>query len=106
MTNTRIQRLAQSIRDLVITHSNVTGSSLQKGYVQAGGAPQTIGTSISAGTDNGFYARADHVHTATTANITDSNSYSNLGVSSQSNQQAINRAIDSAIGDAIDYINR
>lgn len=106
MTDTPLQRLAQSIRNLVIVHSSITGSSSQKGHVQSGGAPQVIGTSLSAGTDNGFYARADHVHTATTANITDSNSYSNLGVSSQSNQQAINRAIDSAIGDAIDYINR
>lgn len=109
MSNTaaqKIEALASAIINLITTHSNITGSSQEKGHVQAGGAPQSIGTSLSAGTDNGFYARADHVHTVSTDNITDSNTYSNLGVISQSSQQSINQAIDSIIGDAIDYINR
>lgn len=69
MADTPLHRLAQSIKNLVIAHSSITGSSSQKGHVQSGGAPQTIGTSLSAGTDNGFYARADHVHTASYNNL-------------------------------------
>lgn len=66
---TPLQRLAQSIKNLVIAHSNVTGSSTQKGHVKSGGAPKEIGTSLSAGTDNGYYARADHIHTVNYNNI-------------------------------------
>ena len=67
--STKIVSLANKIKELITTHENKTGSSLQKGHVQAGGAPQTIGKSLSAGTDNGYYARADHVHTVDYSNI-------------------------------------
>lgn len=66
---TRINSLATKIKGLISTHEAKTGSSLQKGHVQAGGAPQTIGKTLSAGTDNGYYARADHVHTVDFSNI-------------------------------------
>ena len=65
----KITELASAIVRLVTTHENKTSSSTQKGHAQAGGAPQTIGTSLSAGTDNGYYARADHVHTINYSNI-------------------------------------
>lgn len=66
---TKINSLATKIKGLISTHEAKTGSSLQKGHVQAGGAPQTIGKNLSAGTDNGYYARADHVHTVDFSNI-------------------------------------
>lgn len=109
MSNTasqKIEALASAIINLITTHSNITGSSQTKGHVQAGGAPQGIGTSLSAGTDNGYYARADHVHTAMTENIKDDNAYVNLGTSANASQEEINQAINDIIGDAIDYINR
>ena len=65
----KITELASAIVRLVTTHENKTSSSTQKGHTQAGGAPQAIGTSLSAGTDNGYYARADHVHTVNYSNI-------------------------------------
>lgn len=108
MSNTaaqKIEALASAIINLITTHSNITGSSQQKGHVQAGGAPQGIGTSLSAGTDNGYYARADHVHTAKTENIKDDNAYANLGTSVNASQEEINQAINDVIGDAIAYIN-
>ena len=61
--STKITQLANKLKGLLTTHENKTGSSTQKGHVQAGGAPQGIGTTLQAGTDNGYYARADHVHT-------------------------------------------
>lgn len=65
----KIDNLVNAIKGLITEHHNVTGSSSKKGHVQAGGAPQQIGASLSAGTDNGFYARADHVHTASYNNL-------------------------------------
>lgn len=103
--STKITALAIAITNLITTHYNLTGSSQQKGHVQAGGAPQGIGTSLSAGTDNGYYARADHVHTAKTENIKDDNAYTNLGISANASQEEINQAINDVIGDAIAYIN-
>lgn len=108
MSNTAAQKiaaLATAITNLITTHNNITGSSQQKGHVQAGGAPQSIGTSLSAGTDNGYYARADHIHTAKTENIKDDNAYANLGTSVNASQEEINQAINDVIGDAIAYIN-
>ena len=102
----KITALATAITNLITTHYNLTGSSQQKGHVQAGSTPQAIGSSLSAGTDNGFYARADHVHTASTADVKDTNAYTNLGTSANASQQSINYAINSKIGDAINYINR
>ena len=83
----KIINLATSITNLITQHSNITGSSQEKGHVQAGGAPQSIGDSLTAGTDNGYYARADHVNTATTQHITDTNSYSNLNISAKRNSK-------------------
>lgn len=102
----KITSLATAITNLITTHYNLTGSSQQKGHVQAGSTPQAIGDSLAAGTDNGFYARADHVHSASTAHVKDTNAYANLGTNTNASQQAINQAINSKIGDAIDYINR
>ncbi len=63
MTNSKIQALANQIKQLITNHANITATSSQKGHSQAGGVPQAIGDSLSAGTDNGYYSRADHVHT-------------------------------------------
>lgn len=101
-----ITSLKNAINSLVTNHSNVTSSSTTKGHSKAGGAPQAIGDSLSAGTDNGYYARADHVHTAQTNHIKDSNAYSNLGTSANTTQAEINSAINNKIGDAITYINQ
>lgn len=106
MSNTPIQNLAQAVRNLIIAHSNITGSSSQKGHVQSGGAPQTIGENLSAGTDNGFYARADHIHTAYTDYIQNTHAYTNLEIEANSTQKDINSAIDAKIGEAISYINK
>ena len=100
-----ITSLKNAINKLVTDHSNVTSNSSRKGHSMAGGVPQQIGTSLSAGTDNGYYARADHVHTATTTNITDTNAYNNLGTSANANQAAINSAINSKIGNVITFFN-
>lgn len=59
----KVKNLASSIKNLISIHEEKTSSSIQKGHAKAGGAPQTIGASLSAGTDNGYYARADHIHT-------------------------------------------
>lgn len=61
--NNKIKALAAALKNLVTTHESKKGSSQEAGHVQAGGAPQEIGDNINAGTDNGYYARADHVHT-------------------------------------------
>lgn len=74
MTNKRTQQVidfANTIKGLITAHYNITGNSSKKGHVQAGGAPQDIGTSSAAGTDNGYYARADHVHKASYNNLID-----------------------------------
>lgn len=102
----KINSLANAITNLITTHYNLTSSSQQKGHSQAGGAPQTIGDSLSAGTDNGFYARADHVHTAQTSHVTDTNAYSNLQTNANATQAQINSAINTKIGEAIAYINQ
>lgn len=64
-----INALANKIKNKITTHENKTSSTTVKGHAQAGGAPQEIGTSLNAGTDNGYYARADHVHTVDYDNI-------------------------------------
>ena len=105
MSNTpaeKILALASAITNLITSHYNITGSSQQKGHTQAGGAPQSIGDSLSAGTDNGYYARADHVHTATTSHVKDTNAYSNLNISANSTQQQINYAINQRIINTVD----
>lgn len=69
-----IANFANSITNIIDRkirkHNNSHGSSSDFGHVKAGGTPRPIGTTLSAGTDNGYYARADHIHTATIANIT------------------------------------
>ena len=94
---TPVEKVAQAIKDLINTHANTTSSSSTKGHTQAGGIPQSIGTSSSAGTDNGYYARADHIHTAQTDNIIDTHSYSKLNITSNSSQAQINAAINNKI---------
>ena len=76
MENSSYQKvldLALAIKSFVVekitTHEGKTSSTQQKGHSYAGGAPQPIGQNIQAGTDNGYYARADHVHTVDFANI-------------------------------------
>lgn len=124
------------VEDKIEDHDVIANSS-RTGHVQAGGSPQDInlsGTS-SPGTDNGYYARADHVHKIST-NSSNSGKYLKVDsdgsiicdvVSGGSNsvttstvtnstslpnlggtfttQDAINQAIDSQIGTAIAYIN-
>ena len=74
----KINDLTLAIRNFIsdeivskITEHNVTANNSRKGHTQAGGVPQVVGTSLSAGTDNGYYARADHVHTASYNNLKD-----------------------------------
>lgn len=85
---TKLQQLAQSIKNLISSHYAITGSSSKKGHVQAGSTPQSIGTSLSAGTDNGYYARADHVHTVSYDKISGT---PNLNNYSQTNHTHDNR---------------
>jgi len=40
----KITALATAITNLITTHYNLTGSSQQKGHVQAGSTPQAIGS--------------------------------------------------------------
>lgn len=73
----KILNLALTIKNIVTnivtekisTHEEKTSSTQQKGHSYAGGTPQPIGQNIQAGTDNGYYARADHVHTVDFQNI-------------------------------------
>lgn len=96
---TSINALATKLKGMITTHENKTSSTTVKGHAQAGGAPQAIGTSLNAGTDNGYYARADHVHTVDYDNIlnTPDNDYLT--------EEEVMALIDLAIGDAVEYIN-
>lgn len=70
--NNAVSKIKAQIQHDIETHSGSTGSSSNFGHVKAGGAPQdidTTGTSAS-GTDNGYYARADHKHKIATASTT------------------------------------
>lgn len=102
---TIVTSLVNAIKGQISSHYNITGNSSTRGHVQAGGAPQSIGDSLSAGTDNGYYARADHVHTVQTSHITDTSSYSNLGVNANAKQNEINSAINQKLGDISTIIN-
>ena len=71
-----ITNFITSIRNLISTeveeHANTTANSLAKGHVQSSNnAPQPINSTSSRGTDNGYFALADHVHTASYNNLTD-----------------------------------
>lgn len=72
---TKITNFANSIKNFVTqeitNHANITANNSTKGHVQAGGIPQNISTTASAGTDNGYYARADHIHKASFNNLAD-----------------------------------
>ena len=68
MPDNPITKLANAIKQLIIDHDKQASSS-QRGHATAGGTPQSIGDDLSAGTDNGYYARADHVHTASWTNL-------------------------------------
>ena len=72
----KITNLTTSIRNFVTreitTHANTTANSSTKGHVQSSNnAPQPINSTSSRGTDNGYFALADHVHTASYNNLTD-----------------------------------
>jgi len=95
---TIVTSLVNAIKGQISSHYNITGNSSTKGHVQAGGVPQSIGDSLSAGTDNGYYARADHVHTVQTSHVTDTSTYPNIGTSQNAKQNEINSAIDEKIG--------
>lgn len=97
ITSIKIQNLASAIINLITEHASTQSSSTTQGHSKAGGVPQSIGKNLNAGTDNGYYARADHVHTASTDNITDNNAYNILGTAKNSTQQEINQAINNAI---------
>ena len=68
---TNVTTSISNIIDRKISAHDNHASSTNFGHVKAGGAPQSIGTTVSAGTDNGYYARADHVHTCSYNNLTD-----------------------------------
>ena len=77
--NSKVQTLINKIKSQIlgdiedeIEEHNVVANSSRTGHVQAGSSPQDINTSetSSAGTDNGYYARADHVHKIATASTT------------------------------------
>lgn len=112
MSNTaaqKIEALASAIINLITTHSNITGSSQTKGHVQAGGAPQSIGTSLSAGTDNGYYARADHVHTVNYNNVSGTPTIADNLLTNDATQVLSakqGKVLNDMIGDAISYINQ
>ena len=69
-TITTLTTSISNIIDRKISNHDTHASSTNFGHAKAGGVPQTIGTSSSAGTDNGYYARADHVHTCSYNNLT------------------------------------
>ena len=52
-----ITNLANAIKGLISKHEE------DKNHAEAGGTPKPIGKNLAAGTNNGYYARADHVHT-------------------------------------------
>ena len=105
----KINSLAAQITSLVSTHAGITGSSSTKGHVQAGGTPQAIGNSLSAGTDNGYYARADHVHTVSYSNISGTPTIAD-NLSTNDATQVLSakqgKILNDLIGDAISYINQ
>lgn len=70
-TITNLTTSISNIIDRKIADHDTHASSNNFGHVKSGGVPQSIGSSLSAGTDNGYYARADHVHTASYNNLTD-----------------------------------
>ena len=70
-TITNLTTSISNIIDRKISSHDTHASSTNFGHVKAGGVPQSIGSSLSAGTDNGYYARVDHVHTASYNNLTD-----------------------------------
>ena len=78
--NSKVQTLINKIKSQIlgdiedeIEEHNVVANSSRTGHVQAGSSPQDINTleTSSAGTDNGYYARADHVHKIAIASTTE-----------------------------------
>lgn len=72
----KITNLTTSIRNFVTreitTHANTTANSSTKGHVQsATNPPQDVSNTSAIGTDNGYYARADHVHKASFDDLAD-----------------------------------
>ena len=100
---TIVSNLVTTIQGLITNHSNITGNSNTKGHVQAGGNPQDINTtgSSASGTDNGYYARADHVHKISTASTNTKGI-----VQAGSNPQDINTSNSSSAGTDNGYYAR
>lgn len=66
-----INSITSKIDNKISDHNNVHGSTSNFGHTKAGGVPQNISSVGSAGTDNGYYARADHVHKASFNDLAD-----------------------------------
>jgi len=103
MTSTfsdKITKVKNAIVNLIAVHENKTGSSSQKGHVQAStnaGYADVSGGAV--GTDNGLYARADHQHTLSSAYATSSHSHGNLqsdGSVGTSNNESKNVVTDAS----------
>lgn len=98
------------VEDKIENHDVVANSS-RTGHVQAGGSPQDInlsGTS-SPGTDNGYYARADHVHTVNYNNVSGTPTIADNLLTNDATQVLSakqGKVLNDMIGDAISYINQ
>lgn len=71
-----VTNIATGIKNLITNeisnHANTTANSSTKGHVQsATNPPQDISNTSAIGTDNGCYARADHVHKASFDDLAD-----------------------------------
>ena len=105
MTNTKIQALANKIKELITTHANVTANSSTKGHVQSSNLVKDVrvdGTS-NVGTDNGYYALADHEHKISNAS-TSAYGITKLSNSTSSTSQVL-AATPKAVKTAYDLAN-
>ena len=101
----KIEDLAQSIIGLITTHENKTATSSQKGHVMSSNLVKDIridGTS-NVGTDNGYYALADHEHKILNAS-TSAYGITKLSNSTSSTSQAL-AATPKAVKTAYDLAN-
>lgn len=63
--------ITSTIDAKIHNHNDSHGSSANFGHTKAGGVPKNVSSIASAGTDNGYYARADHVHKASYNGLSD-----------------------------------
>lgn len=102
--------LTNFIDGKIATHDSKTGSSQQKGHVQASsqaGLKDVSGG--AAGTDNGVYARADHQHVLSDAYATANHTHSSYenptidnALSSTSTNAVQNKVVNTALGTKVD----